>query len=344
MSASPRHGALAGARVLVTGAAGFIGAACCHALLDAGAQVAGCDSLNDYYDPALKQARLARLGARTGFTFRRLDLAEAGALAAFWESARPDLVLHLAAQAGVRYSLQNPAAYLHSNLIGHQHVLQACRAAQQAGHPVAHLLYASSSSVYGNQTKTPFSEADALEPPASLYAATKQANEQCTHAWSRQFGQPATGMRFFTVYGPWGRPDMTPMLFGRKILQNEPIPLFNGGDLWRDFTFIDDIVTAITRLMPLPPAGDAQTVPHQVYNLGNQAPVQMKEFVTLLEAALGHKAIIDNPPWPPTEVYQTFADTAKLQAATGWAPHTPLAEGLAQFAAWFGPWHAAQTT
>jgi UDP-glucuronate 4-epimerase len=258
-------------------------------------------------------------------------------------TTRPTTIVHLAAQAGVRYSLQNPAAYLHSNLIGHQHVLQACRAAQQAGQPVAHLLYASSSSVYGNQTKTPFSEADALEPPASLYAATKQANEQCTHAWSRQFGQPATGMRFFTVYGPWGRPDMTPMLFGAKIMQGEPIPLFNGGDLWRDFTFIDDIVTAITRLMPLPPAGGPQQVPHEVYNLGNQSPVQMKEFVTLLEAALGHKAIIDNPPWPPTEVYQTFADTTKLQAATGWAPHTPLATGLAQFAAWFLPWHAAQT-
>ena len=334
--------------ILITGVAGFVGAALATRLLAQGTAVVGVDILNDYYPPALKQQRLANLAAAAqasggAFTFHKLNLTDEPALTELVLATQPSTLVHLAAQAGVRYSLQNPAAYLHSNLIGHQHVLQACRAAQQAGHPVAHLLYASSSSVYGNQTKTPFSEADALEPPASLYAATKQANEQCTHAWSRQFGQPATGMRFFTVYGPWGRPDMTPMLFGAKILQGEPIPLFNGGDLWRDFTFIDDIVEAITRLLPLPPAGGPQQVPHQVYNLGNQSPVQMRMFVEALAAALGRPAVIDAQGWPTTEVYQTFADTTKLQAATGLAPHTPLASGLAQFASWFLPWHAAQT-
>lgn len=329
--------------ILVTGAAGFIGAAASQRLLAEGWNVVGVDSINDYYSPALKQARLDLLmGQPNGanFQFHKLNLANGADLNKLVLSTRPSVILHLAAQAGVRYSLVNQVSYLESNLIGHFNVLAATKALADAGHPVNHLLYASSSSVYGANEKVPFEETDDVSRPLSLYAATKRADELITHAWSHQFALPATGLRFFTVYGPWGRPDMTPFMFTKAILEGQPIPLFNHGDLWRDFTYVDDIIEAIIRLIPVIPA--ANPTPHTVYNLGNQNPVQMVDFVQTLGTVLGRPPILDNKDWPATEVYKTYADTARLQAAIGWAPSTPLKHGLEQLAHWYKNW--AQST
>jgi UDP-glucuronate 4-epimerase len=324
------------APILVTGAAGFIGAAVSERLLAMGHSVVGLDNLNDYYDPALKHARLAHLASLPGaasFSFHKLDLTDRDALITLAQTTRPSHIIHLAAQAGVRYGLVNQIAYLESNLIGHFNVLAACKALADGGNPIRHLLYASSSSVYGANEKVPFEEADDVSRPVSLYAATKRADELITHAWSHQFGTPATGLRFFTVYGPWGRPDMTPLMFTKAILEGQPLPLFNHGDLWRDFTYIDDIVEAIIRLMPVIP--QPSPTPHTIYNLGNQNPVQMAEFVQILSDVLGQKAILDLKDWPATEVYKTYADTARLKAAVGWAPSTSLADGLARLAQWY---------
>jgi UDP-glucuronate 4-epimerase len=325
-------------KVLVTGAAGFIGHAVACRLLTEGWRVVGIDNLNDYYDVRLKKARLADLKSHAkskSFSFQKLDLTDRAALMRLVKKARPQVVIHLAAQAGVRYGLENPPAYLESNLIGHFNLLEAVR---QAG-GIRHLLYASSSSVYGSRKDAPFREGDDVSQPVSLYAATKAADELLTHAWSAQFGLAATALRFFTVYGPWGRPDMSPMLFAAAILEGRVIPLFNGGDLWRDFTYVDDVVEAVMRLVGQAPKGK---IPYAVFNLGNQKPVRMTDFVTALGQVLGKKPRIARKPWPATEVYQTCADTTRLKKAIAWQPAMPLKKGLEQFAQWYIPWHASQ--
>lgn len=330
---------MAAKTVLVTGVAGFVGFAVAQRLLAEGWQVTGLDNLNDYYDVTLKEARLAELATHpqaANFTFHRLCLTQRDDVMALATQTKPEVIIHLAAQAGVRYGLVNQQAYLESNLIGHFTVLQACKALADEGHPVSHLLYASSSSVYGANEKTPFEETDDVGRPVSLYAATKRADELLTHAWSHQFKQPASGLRFFTVYGPWGRPDMTPLMFTQAIHTGQPIKLFNSGDLWRDFTYIDDIVEAVVRLIPVVP--EANPTPHTFYNLGNQNPVRMSAFVHTLEEVTGKKAVVENQPWPPTEVYKTCADTARLHAAIGWAPNTPLKTGLENLNTWYQSW------
>lgn len=326
---------------LITGTAGFVGAALAERLLAEGWQVIGVDNVNDYYSPALKEARLAHLaGLPNGANhhFHRINLTDRDALVNLAVATKPQVIIHLAAQASVRYGLTNQVAYLESNLIGHFNMLAAAKALTDAGHPVQHFLYASSSSVYGanaqpGEDTVAFSEADDVSRPVSLYAATKRADEMITHAWSHQFGMPATGLRFFTVYGPWGRPDMTPVMFSKLITEGKPIPLFNAGDLWRDFTYIDDIVEAIVRLIPVPPA--ANPTPHTVFNLGNQSPVQMLDFVQTLGEVLGKQPVLNLQDWPATEVYKTFADTSRLKAAVGWAPSTALKDGLARMARWY---------
>lgn len=330
---------------LVTGVAGFVGMATAARLLRDGWRVVGFDNLNDYYDVSLKEARLENLrGLPQGgnFVFHKLDLADAAGVLALVMDTKPEVVIHLGAQASVRYGMKNQKVYLESNLVGHFNILAACKALNEAapGH-MPHLLYASSSSVYGGNEKVPFEETDDVSSPQSLYAATKRADELVTHAWVNQFvGTPgafaASGMRFFTVYGPWGRPDMSAMLFAHAILEGKPIQLFNKGDLWRDFTFIDDIVEAIVQLIPARPAGK---VAHEVYNLGNQNPVRMDTFVEVMAKAIGKEPVVDLREWPPTEVYKTYASTAKLQAAVGWVPATALDEGLAKFVTWYKPRH-----
>jgi len=314
-------------RVLVTGCAGFIGMHCAERLLARGDEVIGVDNLSPYYSVALKRARLARLEPRLGFRFRLLDIASPGALHALLASERPDAVLHLAAQPGVRYSLTDPEPYLQANLVGFGRLLEACRA-----HPVRHLVYASSSSVYGANTKLPWSEADNVDHPVSLYAATKKANELMAHAYCHLFGVPMTGVRYFTVYGPWGRPDMSPILFARAIMEGRPIAVFNHGDMARDFTYVDDAVEATMRLLDRPPAGAPA---YRIVNVGNHRPVRLPEYIAALERALGKKAVVELKPMQPGDVKETYADTDALREATGFAPATPLEEGLAKFAAWF---------
>lgn len=314
-------------RVLVTGCAGFLGMHCAERLLARGDEVIGVDNLSPYYSIALKRARLARLEPRSGFRFHAFDIAAPGALQVLLASARPDAVLHLAAQAGVRYSLTDPEPYLQTNLVGFGRLLEACRA-----HPVRHLVYASSSSVYGANTKLPWSETDNVDRPVSLYAATKKANELMAHAYCHLFGVPMTGARYFTVYGPWGRPDMSPILFARAIMEGRPIAVFNHGDMARDFTYVDDAVEATLRLLDRPPAG---TPPWRIVNVGNHRPVRLPEYIAALERALGKRAIVELKPMQPGDVKETYADTEALREATGFAPATPLEEGLARFAAWF---------
>ncbi|WP_094514460.1 NAD-dependent epimerase [Synechococcus sp. MW101C3] len=333
--------------ILVTGAAGFIGAALCERLLARGERVIGLDNLNSYYDPALKQARLARLERSDGFRFHRLDLENGEAMAALFAAERPARVVHLAAQAGVRYSLENPAAYIQSNLVGFGHILEGCR-----HHGAGHLVYASSSSVYGGNRRMPFGEQDAVNHPVSLYAATKKANELMAHTYSHLYGLPATGLRFFTVYGPWGRPDMAPMLFARAILAGEPIRVFNHGRMQRDFTYIDDIVEGVVRCLdkpatadplfdPLGPNPATAAVPHRVFNIGNSQPTPLLEFIGVMEAALGTPAIQSLEPMQPGDVEATAADTAALEAWVGFAPHTPITEGVARFAHWYRSYYQA---
>lgn len=324
--------------VFVTGVAGFIGAAVAERMLKDGWRVVGMDNLNTYYSPALKQARLdhlASLPQAANFTFHKVDLVDREALIQLVVETKPETIIHLAAQASVRYGLTHQLPYLESNLMGHFHMLMACKALADAGTPVGHFLYASSSSVYGAHIKAmqghAFSEGDNVNQPLSLYAATKVADELITHAWCNQFGLQATGMRFFTVYGPWGRPDMAPLMFTQSILGNKIIPLFNEGDLWRDFTYIDDVVEAIVRLIPVRPASEH----HTIYNLGNQQPVQLLAFVQTLGEVLGETPQLDLREWPATEVYKTHADTSRLHEAVGWAPSTPLHTGLTRLAEWY---------
>jgi len=329
--------------VLVTGAAGFIGAAVCERLMLRGERVVGIDNLNSYYDPSLKQARLHRLDgiAAPGWSFHRLDLADGEAIADLFAATKPRAVVNLAAQAGVRYSLENPAAYIQANLVGFGHVLEGCR-----HHGVEHLVYASSSSVYGGNKAMPFAEGHPVNHPVSLYAATKKANELMAHTYSHLYGLPATGLRFFTVYGPWGRPDMAPMLFAKAILAGEPIKVFNNGQMRRDFTYIDDIVTGVIACLDKPatadPAFDAANpdpatswAPHRAFNIGNAQPTELLHFIKVLEQALGRQAVQDFQPMQPGDVVATSADTSLLEAWVGFKPSTPIELGVERFASWY---------
>lgn len=321
-------------KVLVTGHAGFIGNALAHRLLEQGRQVVGIDSYSDYYDVRLKEARVARLGDFEGFIEERIDIADAAALHAVFARHRPGIVVHLAAQAGVRYSLENPQAYVSANLDGFANLLEACRA-----HPVRHLLYASSSSVYGDNAKTPFSITDRVDQPVSFYAATKRANELMAYSYSHLYGIPATGFRFFTVYGPWGRPDMAYFSFTRRILAGQPIDLFNHGDCRRDFTYIDDIVDGLLAALESPP--DANGAPHALYNLGNDNPVALRDFVAVLERLLERRAELRLLPPQPGDVVATWADIDATRARFGYAPKTDIEEGLARFVRWYADYHAS---
>jgi UDP-glucuronate 4-epimerase len=328
-------------RVLVTGAAGFVGFFVARQLLARGDAVTGFDNVNDYYDPRLKEARLAELARMGGdWRFLRADLADRAAVEAAF--ATPfDRVIHLAAQAGVRYSLENPMAYVESNLVGFTHVLEACR---RAG--TEHLVFASTSSVYGANTTMPFREAEGVGHPLQFYAATKRANELMAHAYAHLFRLPCTGLRFFTVYGPWGRPDMAPMIFARAIAEGRPIRLFNAGRHSRDFTYVDDIAEGVVRAADLVAAPDpawdpgrpdpgTSDAPFRIYNIGNGAPVPLLDFIAALERELGRPAVRELAPPQPGDVPDTFADTARLEAATGWRPRTPVAEGVRRFVEWF---------
>lgn len=319
----------------VTGAAGFIGFHAAKALLEAGEDVVGIDNLNPYYDPALKQARLDQLARYSGFRFEALDLADHDGVARLVSDIRPQRLLHLGAQAGVRYSLEAPFAYARSNLVGHLSVLEAARA---LGDRLEHLVYASSSSVYGERSEVPFRESDAAEAPASLYAATKRSDELMSASYCSLYGIPATGLRFFTVYGPWGRPDMAYWLFAEAMLAGRPIKVFNNGDMERDFTYIDDIVEALSRILADSPVRGR----HAVYNIGGSSPVRLLDMIRTLETELGVEARKEMLPMQPGDVTRTYADTSRLQADYGYRPSVDLATGLAKFADWFKEWNLSR--
>ncbi len=327
--------------VLVTGTAGFIGNEIALRLLAHGEAVVGVDCLTPYYDVALKEARLARIARIPGFVESRIDLADREATAALFAEHRPDRVIHMAAQPGVRYSIDHPHAYADSNLTAFLNVLEGCRAGK-----TSHLVYASSSSVYGGNARMPFSVHHPADHPVSLYAATKRANELMAHTYAHLYGIPATGLRFFTVYGPWGRPDMAPMKFAAAILAGRPIDIYNGGEMRRDFTYIDDIVEGVLRVLEVvpEPSGDpdaaedparSPTAPHRIYNIGNGRAVDLMRFIEILEAALGRTAERNMLPMQPGDVKETWADTRDLEAATGWRPGTGIEDGVRRFVAWY---------
>jgi len=324
---------MSGQHILVTGAAGFVGSFVAARLAAMGHLVTGCDNFNDYYDPRLKEDRVAALLAPAGIECARLDIADNAALVELFERVRPTLVVHLAAQAGVRYSLLNPAAYIQSNLVGFGNILEACRQ-----HQIDHLLYASSSSVYGSNAKVPFSESDRVDEPVSLYAATKKANELMAHSYSHLYGFPATGLRFFTVYGPWGRPDMAYFSFTEKMVKGEAIPIFAEGKLTRDFTYIDDIVEGVVRLLFKPQLKHDNNVRHAVFNIGNDHPVTVLDFVQTLEHVLGIRAKLNFQPMQAGDVPATHADTGRLQDWVGYKPSTSLNEGLTRYRDWYNGW------
>ena len=326
---------------LVTGAAGFIGFHVAERLLAAGHQVTGLDNLNDYYDVNLKLSRLVLLQANSAFRFVKGDLADRNLVATLFAEGQFQRVIHLGAQAGVRYSLDNPHAYADANLVGHLNILEGCRQ-----HKIEHLLYASSSSVYGLNRKTPFSTTDSVDHPVSLYAATKKANELMSHSYAHLYGLPCTGLRFFTVYGPWGRPDMALFKFTKAILAGQPIDVYNFGEMRRDFTFIDDIAEAIIRLADVIPQPNMEwtvetgspaesSAPYRVYNIGNSQPVELKTFIHELESALGVPAQMNLLSLQPGDVLETSADTSALEAVIGFKPQTPLTVGLSRFVDWF---------
>ena len=323
-------------KILVTGTAGFIGSHLAHRLLDRGDEVVGFDNLNDYYDVTLKQARLARLQARAGYTHVAGDLADRAAVETAFAAHKPQRVVNLAAQAGVRYAAENPHVYVQSNVVGFLHVLEGCR-----HHGVEHLVYASTSSVYGANTAMPFSEHASAEHPLTLYAASKKANEQMAHSYSHLYGIPTTGLRFFTVYGPAGRPDMAYYSFTKKILAGEPIAVFNNGDLRRDFTYVDDIVTGMLNMLKKPPQAQDGQAPAKVYNIGNNQPVQLMHFIHALEAALSKAygreltATMEFKPMQAGDVYQTYADVDELIRDFGFHPNTSIEDGLYEFAKWY---------
>jgi UDP-glucuronate 4-epimerase len=327
-------------KILITGAAGFVGFHLSQRLLLAGEQVIGLDNLNDYYDVSLKKARLEKLNSHSDFQFAKVDLFNNTDLAALFQQHQPTTVVHLAAQAGVRYSLTHPHAYADSNLSGFLNILEACRHAA-----VDHLVFASSSSVYGANRKVPFSVDDRVDHPVSLYAATKKANELMAHSYSHLYGIPTTGLRFFTVYGPWGRPDMAYFSFTKAIFEGQPIKVFNHGHMRRDFTYIDDIVEGIVRVMAQPPAkkqpdpsaldGAASTAPYKIYNIGNNQPTSLIDFMKILEAHIGRKAEKEWLPMQPGDVLETYADIDDLMAYTGFKPSTSLEDGLRLFVNWY---------
>jgi UDP-glucuronate 4-epimerase len=327
--------------ILITGAAGFIGFHLARRLLADGWTVHGVDNLNGYYDPRLKEARLGELRTSANFHFQKCDLADRSAVAALFAKQRFSYVAHLAAQAGVAHSAVDPAAYVDANLVGFANILEGCRHAQ-----CRHLIYASSSSVYGANQRMPLRVSDRVDEPLSLYGATKRANELMAYAYAHLFGLPATGLRFFTVYGPWGRPDMVVWLFTRAILEDRPVRLFNHGHMRRDFTYIDDVIEAVVRLITPPPAGTtpaaegvevsaAPQPPHRIYNVGNGQPVEVVELLNILEKVVGKPARHELLPMRPIDVLETFADGSELERATGFTPHTPIEVGLRAFVTWF---------
>ncbi len=318
---------------LVTGAAGFIGFHLTRRLLGLGCKVIGLDNLNDYYEVSLKQERL-RLLAHDNFLFYKADLANQQELEKIFKTHKIRYVINLAAQAGVRYSIDNPYAYLQSNLVGFLNILEACR-----NHQVEHLLYASSSSVYGLNTKIPYSTADMVDSPVSLYAATKKSNELMAHCYTHLYHFPSTGLRFFTVYGPYGRPDMAYYAFSKRIMEGKPIKVFNKGDMWRDFTYVEDIITALLNIIPNPPKPNEHGDQYKVYNIGNHKPVRLSNFIEILETTLGKEAIKEYHPMQPGDVYQTYADVSDLIKDFDFHPDTPLEDGLKAFVSWFRPYY-----
>ena len=332
--------------ILVTGAAGFIGASVAARLLDEGRAVIGLDNFNTYYDPALKRARFARLLGRPGFEGVEADMTDTAAINALFQRARPSRVVNLAAQAGVRYSLENPHAYVASNVTGFMNILEAART-----HGVEHVLYASTSSIYGASTQFPYAETQAANHPLTLYAATKKANEAMAHSYAHLYRLPMTGLRFFTVYGPWGRPDMAPMLFGRAILEGRPITVFNKGEMTRDFTYIDDIVEGVVRALDKIPTPDpnwdsanpnpaTSSAPWRIFNIGNDRPIHLMRFIAEIEEAAGKKAIIDHQPMQPGDVPATHADISALRDYVGFTPRTPIEEGVPKLIAWLRDYYA----
>lgn len=333
--------------ILVTGAAGFIGFHVCKALLERGDKVIGIDNLNDYYDPRLKEARLSELAGYKLFSFQKLDVADRAGMEKLFEKSEFSRVVHLAAQAGVRYSVQNPQVYVESNVVGFLHILEGCR-----HHKISHLVFASSSSVYGSNTKVPFSTEDFTDHPLSLYAATKKSNELMAYSYSHLYQIPTTGLRFFTVYGPWGRPDMATFLFTKAITEDRPINVFNFGKMQRDFTYVDDIAQGVLSVLDRPPVSTIEAPdtkdgqeslitsklpapPYKVYNIGNHQPVELDYFITLLEKLLNKKAIRNNLPLQQGDVLSTYADIDDLTHDTGFVPVTPIDKGLASFVAWY---------
>lgn len=328
-------------RILVTGAAGFIGSALSLKLLARGDFVYGIDNLNNYYDVSLKEARLGRLRSQANFRFQKVDVADRGGIARLFQNESFDVVAHLAAQAGVRYSLENPHAYIDSNLVGFCNILEGCRHSK-----VGHLVYASSSSVYGANRKLPFSEHDNVDHPMSLYAATKKANELMAHTYASLYDLPCTGLRFFTVYGPWGRPDMALFKFTRGILEGKPIPVYNNGQMIRDFTYVDDIVEGVVRVIDRTvarnPAWSGEKpdpatsyAPYKVYNIGNNQPVELMRYIRVLEESLGRKAEIEFLPMQDGDVPATYADTTELERDVGFKPQTPVDVGVRRFVEWY---------
>ncbi|MEQ8201165.1 MAG: NAD-dependent epimerase [Syntrophomonadaceae bacterium] len=326
-----------GKNILVTGAAGFIGYHLAKRLLEQGHRVVGFDNLNDYYDVNLKLARLDLLRPYQGFSFTKGDLSDKAQVDAIFDQHDFDIVVNLGAQAGVRYSIENPAAYIQSNIVGFFNILEACR-----HHPVEHLVYASSSSVYGANKKVPFSTDDNVDHPMSLYAATKKSNELMAYIYSNLYRIPSTGLRFFTVYGPYGRPDMACYSFTRDIVAGWPIKVFNHGDMYRDFTYIDDIVTGIVNVMVRPPVEDENGALYKVYNIGNNKPEKLLDFIATLESCLGREAIKEFYPMQPGDVYRTYADITELMRDFDFKPDTPIAVGLQRFVDWYREYHGVE--
>jgi len=327
--------------ILITGAAGFIGSSLALRLLERGDRVVGLDNLNDYYDVNLKQARLARLGASSGFEFEHADIVDRERMARLFAERRFDAVMHLAAQAGVRYSIENPGAYIDANLVGFGNVIEGARRSR-----VGHFVFASSSSVYGANAKLPFAEDDNIDHPVSLYAATKKANELMAHSYAHLYRLPCTGLRFFTVYGPWGRPDMALFKFTSGILAGEPIPVFNRGEMVRDFTYVDDIVEGVVRVIDRPaqpdpawtalaPTPSSSNAPYRIYNIGNNQPVKLMRYIEVIEQCLGRKAKLNLLPLQAGDVPETIADVSRLEAAIEFKPATPIEAGIERFVEWY---------